>query len=38
MVNMTKYNEMGYQFTVATGRDYWVHWELPYRLDPDTFT
>ena len=24
----------GYQFTVATGRDYWLHWETPARIDP----
>ncbi|KXZ43941.1 hypothetical protein GPECTOR_77g37 [Gonium pectorale] len=38
LVHFTKYNEQGYQFTVATTRDYWVHWELFYRLDPEYYT
>ncbi len=37
-VNFTHYNEDGYQFTVATGRDYWVHWDMPFRLDPKDYT
>ncbi|GIL53442.1 hypothetical protein Vafri_9024 [Volvox africanus] len=37
LVHFTKYNEQGYQFTVATKRDYWVHWDMPFRLDPETF-
>ncbi|GIM05166.1 hypothetical protein Vretimale_9611 [Volvox reticuliferus] len=37
LVHFTKYNELGYQFTVPTKRDYWVHWDMPFRIDPDTF-
>jgi hypothetical protein len=25
---------MGYVFTAAVGRTYWVHWAIPFRLDP----
>ncbi|KAG2491954.1 hypothetical protein HYH03_009686 [Edaphochlamys debaryana] len=38
VVHFTKYNEDGYQFTVPTGRDYWVHWDTPDRVDPEEFT
>lgn len=38
VVPYTMDNEKGYQFTVATGRDYWVQWDINYRLDPETFT
>jgi hypothetical protein len=34
----SKENEAGYQFTVATRREYWLHWDLPQRVDPDRFT
>ncbi|EFJ47176.1 hypothetical protein VOLCADRAFT_92353 [Volvox carteri f. nagariensis] len=37
LVHFTKYNENGYQFTVATTRDYWVQWDMPFRFDPDTY-
>ncbi|KAG2496270.1 hypothetical protein HYH03_005503 [Edaphochlamys debaryana] len=37
LVHFTKYNEEGYQFTVPTGRDYWVHWDMPFRVDPEEF-
>ncbi|KXZ47884.1 hypothetical protein GPECTOR_32g497 [Gonium pectorale] len=37
VVHFTKYNEDGYQFTAATRRDYWVHWDTVYRADPDVF-
>ncbi|GIL91633.1 hypothetical protein Vretifemale_19242 [Volvox reticuliferus] len=37
LVHFTKYNELGYQFTVPTKRNYWVHWNMPFRIDPDTF-
>ncbi|GFR40478.1 hypothetical protein Agub_g1045 [Astrephomene gubernaculifera] len=37
-VHQTHYNEDGYQFTVATGRDYWLQWDMPYRLDPVSYT
>jgi hypothetical protein len=33
-VHFTKYNEMGYQFTVATRRSYWMHWDTPMELNP----
>ena len=33
-VHFTKYNEMGYQFTVATRRNYWLHWDTPMELNP----
>ncbi|KAG2432951.1 hypothetical protein HXX76_008679 [Chlamydomonas incerta] len=36
LVHFTKYNEKGYQFTAATHRDYWLHWESPFRVDPTT--
>jgi hypothetical protein len=36
IVKFSKYNEFGYQFTVATGRDYWLHWDQDVRVDPDT--
>ncbi|KAG2448780.1 hypothetical protein HYH02_006132 [Chlamydomonas schloesseri] len=36
LVHFTKYNEKGYQFTAATRRDYWLHWESPFRVDPTT--
>lgn len=32
--HQSKYNEQGYVFTAAVGRSYWVHWDIPYRLDP----
>jgi hypothetical protein len=28
----------GYQFTCATRRSYWLHWDTPYQLSPDTFS
>ncbi len=28
----------GYQFTVAATRTYWLHWDLPYRVDASNFT
>ncbi|KXZ47880.1 hypothetical protein GPECTOR_32g493 [Gonium pectorale] len=37
IVHFTNYNEQGYQFTAATRRDYWVHWDTVYRADPDVF-
>ncbi|KXZ54727.1 hypothetical protein GPECTOR_4g796 [Gonium pectorale] len=37
IVHFTNYNELGYQFTVATGRDYWVHWAKGFRLDPEAY-
>ena len=39
-VTFSKYNELGYQFLVATGssRSFWLHWQLPQRVDPDAFT
>eukprot|EP00775_Hariotina_reticulata_P007195 gene7195-7409_t len=36
--HQSKYNEMGYVFTAAVGRTYWVHWAIPYRVDPVRFT
>ncbi len=33
-VNFTKYNEDGYQFTVPTKRDYYLFWDIDYRVDP----
>lgn len=32
--HQSKYNEFGYVFTAAVGRTYWVHWDIPYRVDP----
>ena len=29
----SKYNEDGYVFTAAVGRTYWLHWDIPYRVD-----
>ncbi|EFJ47178.1 hypothetical protein VOLCADRAFT_92358 [Volvox carteri f. nagariensis] len=37
LVHFTKYNEFGYQFTIATARDYWVQWDMPFRVDPETY-
>ena len=31
------YNEDGYQFTLPTTRQYWMHWDLMFRLDPTNF-
>ncbi|GAX81123.1 hypothetical protein CEUSTIGMA_g8557.t1 [Chlamydomonas eustigma] len=28
------YNEDGYQFTVPTLRQTWIHWDMDFRLDP----
>lgn len=28
----------GYQFTCATRRSYWLHWDTPYQLSPETFS
>jgi hypothetical protein len=28
----------GYQFTCATRRSYWLHWDTPFQLSPDTFS
>ena len=36
IVKFSKYNEQGYQFTVATKRDYWLHWDQDVRVDPET--
>eukprot|EP00879_Flechtneria_rotunda_P011345 GHRR01011850.1.p1 GENE.GHRR01011850.1~~GHRR01011850.1.p1 ORF type:complete len:1721 (+),score=430.30 GHRR01011850.1:1256-6418(+) len=36
--HQSKYNEDGYVFTTAVGRSYWLHWDIPYRLDPSRFT
>ncbi|KXZ49223.1 hypothetical protein GPECTOR_22g814 [Gonium pectorale] len=38
LVRYSDANEKGYQFTVATGRDYWVHWNVTERVDPEQFT
>lgn len=42
IVHQTHYNEDGYQFTAAVGRDYWLHWNVfssqvnsLLRVDPD---
>ena len=37
IVHFTRYNEDGYQFTVATQRDYWIQWNLQYRLDAEQY-
>uniref|UniRef100_A0A383WCP6 Fibrocystin-L n=1 Tax=Tetradesmus obliquus TaxID=3088 RepID=A0A383WCP6_TETOB len=37
-VHHTNYNEDGYQFTCATRRSYWLHWDTPYQLSPETFS
>jgi hypothetical protein len=31
--HQSKYNEDGYVFTAAVGRTYWLHWDIPYRVD-----
>ncbi len=31
------YNEDGYQFTVATKRNYLLHWDMAFRTDADRF-
>lgn len=33
----SKDNLQGYQFTVPTGREYWLHWDAPQRIDPNRF-
>jgi hypothetical protein len=38
IVHFTNYNELGYQFTVATNRDYWLHWDQDVRVDPEMCT
>lgn len=35
VVHFTHYNEDGYQFTVPVQRDFYVHWENGFRLDPE---
>ncbi|KXZ47885.1 hypothetical protein GPECTOR_32g498 [Gonium pectorale] len=37
IVHFTNYNEQGYQFTAATRRDYWLHWDTDARVDPDFY-
>ena len=31
------WNELGYMFTVATGREYQVAWKTPVRIDPVSY-
>ena len=38
LVYFTVYNEHGYQFTVPVNRNYWVHWDSVFRVDPSSFT
>ncbi|KXZ47883.1 hypothetical protein GPECTOR_32g496 [Gonium pectorale] len=37
IVHFTNDNEQGYQFTAATRRDYWLHWDTDARVDPDFY-
>lgn len=37
-VHFTNYNEDGYQWTVATMRNYWLHWDTPFGLDPSEYS
>ena len=37
-VQFSKYNDQGYQWTVATQRDYELSWDTPARVDPAAFT